>query len=60
MDGEEVEHGPRNVLKRVLAAAAREGYALKTGVECEYFLITPDGKAVADPADERLPAAHRA
>jgi glutamine synthetase type III len=51
MDGKEVEHGPRNVLKRVLAAAAREGYALKTGVECEYFLITQDGKAIADPAD---------
>jgi glutamine synthetase type III len=51
MDGKEVEHGPRNVLKRVLGAAAREGYALKTGVECEYFLITQDGKAIADPAD---------
>jgi glutamate---methylamine ligase len=51
MDGKEVEHGPRNVLKRVLADAARAGYALKTGVECEYFLITLDGKAIADPAD---------
>jgi len=51
MDRKEVEHGPRNVLKRVLATAAREGYALKTGVECEYFLITQDGRAIADPAD---------
>ena len=51
MDGKEVEHAPRNVLKRVLTAAAKEGYALKTGVECEYFLITQDGKAIADPAD---------
>ena len=51
MDGEEVAHGPRNVLKRVLAAASKDGYLLKTGVECEYFLITLDGKAIADSAD---------
>ena len=51
LDGKEVAHGPRNVLKRVLAAAAKEGYLLKTGVECEYFLITPDGKGIADSAD---------
>ncbi len=24
---------------------------MKTGVECEFFLITPDGKALADAAD---------
>jgi glutamine synthetase len=51
MDGREVAHGPRNVLKHVLSAAKKSGYALKSGVECEYFLITVDGKAIADPAD---------
>jgi glutamine synthetase type III len=51
MDGKEVEQGPRNTLKRVLAAAKSEGYEIKTGVECEFFLVTPDGKSIADTAD---------
>lgn len=51
MDGKEVGHAPRNVLKRVLAAGEAEGYRLKTGVECEYFLIQPDGSAIADTRD---------
>ena len=51
MNGKEVEQGPRNTLKRVAAAAKSMGYELKTGVECEFFLVTPDGKAVADGAD---------
>src|SRR3984957_12587546 len=38
MDGKEVEHAPRNVLKRTLASASSKGYELKTGVECEFFL----------------------
>src|SRR6266404_4140646 len=53
MDGKEVEQGPRNTLKRVLAAAKTENYEMKTGVECEFFLVTPDGKAIADGADEQ-------
>jgi glutamate---methylamine ligase len=51
MDGKEVTQNPRNVLKRVLADAAKDGLQMKTGVECEYFLITPDGKAISDAAD---------
>src|ERR1700730_11613555 len=51
MDGKEVEQGPRNTLKRVLAAAKEDGYEIKTGVECEFFLVTPDGKSIADAAD---------
>ena len=51
MDGEPVAHGPRNVLKRLLGAAAQAGYRMKTGVECEYFLISPDGRALADESD---------
>lgn len=49
--GKPLEHAPRNVLKRMVAAAADQGYAMKTGVECEFFLLTPDGSAVADGAD---------
>ena len=51
MDGAEVAHAPRNSLKRVLGEAQSKGYRLKHGVECEYFLITPDGEALSDPAD---------
>jgi glutamine synthetase type III len=53
MDGQEVAQNPRQVLKRVVAAAAEQGFELKTGVECEYFLITPDGQAISDAADQQ-------
>ncbi|MEN9251131.1 MAG: type III glutamate--ammonia ligase [Thermostichales cyanobacterium BF4_bins_65] len=42
---------PRWLLKRVLQQAADLGYSVKTGVECEYFLLSPDGSTLADPAD---------
>jgi glutamine synthetase len=51
MDGKEVEASPRVALKRQLAKAQRKGYRMKTGVECEYHLITPDGTELADAAD---------
>jgi glutamine synthetase type III len=51
MGGKPVTQNPRQVLKRAVAAAAVEGYDLKSGVECEYFLIQPDGKAISDAAD---------
>jgi glutamine synthetase type III len=53
MDGQEVAQNPRQVLKRVVASAAKEGLELKTGVECEYFLTTPDGQAISDVADQQ-------
>jgi glutamine synthetase type III len=51
MDGKEVADSPRVQLKNQVAAAAKKGLRMKTGVECEYFLITPDGKSVADTLD---------
>jgi glutamine synthetase len=51
MGGKIVDQGPRQVLKRVVEAAAKDGYEMKTGVECEYFLIAPDGSAISDGAD---------
>jgi glutamate---methylamine ligase len=53
MAGKPVEQNPRQVLKRVIGEAAKLGYELKTGVECEYFLITPDGQAISDGADRQ-------
>ena len=49
-----VAQGPRNLLKRLIAEAARDGLQMKTGVECEFFLITPDGAAPADTADRQM------
>jgi glutamate---methylamine ligase len=51
MDEKPVEQAPRGVLKRVLAATADAGFEMKHGVECEYFVITPDGSGVADQSD---------
>ncbi len=51
MDGKPVEQCPRVVLKRQIAAAAKKGYRIKTGVECEYFLTNADGSALADARD---------
>ncbi len=51
MDGKEVEASPRVALKRQLERASNAGYRMKTGVECEYFLINDDGTAISDAAD---------
>ena len=53
MNGKLVEQAPRNVLKRVVADAAAKGYTLKTGVECEFFLISPDGSTISDTGDHQ-------
>jgi len=51
MNGKPVEASPRVLLKRQLEAAVKKGYRIKTGVECEYFLLDADGKAVSDARD---------
>ncbi|ATE63105.1 type III glutamate--ammonia ligase [Rhizorhabdus dicambivorans] len=51
MNGQPVAHGPRNLLKQQMARAAEQGLQMKTGVECEFFLIQPDGSSIADSAD---------
>lgn len=53
MNGQEVEQGPRNLLKKLKAGAAEKGLQIKTGVECEFFLTTPDGSTVCDTADRQ-------
>jgi glutamine synthetase len=51
MDGKEVEASPRIVLKRQIARAEKLGYRMKSGVECEYFIISADGSAISDSRD---------
>src|SRR5882672_5744888 len=53
MNGQPVEQAPRNLLKRMKAKAAESGLKLKSGVECEFFLISPDGASVKDSADRQ-------
>jgi glutamine synthetase type III len=53
MNGAEVEASPRIILKRQIATAKKAGYRMKTGVECEYFLINPDGSDISDPSDRQ-------
>jgi len=51
MDGRAVEASPRVALKRQLERAAKKGYRMKTGVECEYFLVSADGMSISDAND---------
>ena len=51
MEGADVAQAPRNVLRRLIAEAADEGMHVKTGIEAEYFLLTPDGSALSDEFD---------
>jgi glutamine synthetase type III len=53
MDGKEVEHAPRNVLRREIAVAAAQGFEMKSGVECEFFLVEPGGEGISDPKDQQ-------
>ena len=51
MDGKPVNASPRVMLKNQIKALSNEGYSMKSGVECEYFLISPDGSSIADQRD---------
>jgi glutamate---methylamine ligase len=51
--GKPVEQAPRQVLKRQLASAEAAGYRLKSGVEAEFFLLSPGGQAVGDEGDRQ-------
>ena len=51
MDGKQVEASPRVALKRQIEKAAKRNCYMKSGVECEYFLVAPDGKAISDSRD---------
>jgi glutamine synthetase type III len=51
MNDKHVQQSPRVVLKNQVAKAAAQGLRVKTGVECEYFLINSDGTAISDEKD---------
>jgi glutamine synthetase type III len=51
MEGKPVAQAPRNVLRKLVDEAAKDGLRVKTGVEPEFFLLTPEGDKIADPYD---------
>ena len=51
MNGKPVEASPRVALKAQIAKANKLGMYMKSGVECEYFLVNSDGTALSDPKD---------
>ncbi len=51
MNGKPVEASPRVMLKRQIKELAKQGLIMKSGVECEYFLVSPNGESIADPRD---------
>ena len=51
MNGKPVEASPRVMLKNQIKELSKKNLEMKSGVECEYFLISPDGKEIADKRD---------
>ena len=51
MNGKPVEASPRVMLKNQIKKLEKKGLTMKSGVECEYFLISPDGNSIADLRD---------
>lgn len=49
--GKPVPDAPRSVLKAQIAKARTAGFQMKTGVECEFFLLNPAGDDISDAAD---------
>ncbi len=51
MNGKPVKASPRVILKNQINMLSKKNLNMKSGVECEYFLITPDGTQIADERD---------
>ncbi len=51
MDGKPVEASPRVMLKKQIEKLSKRNLKMKSGVECEYFLLSEDGTSISDPRD---------
>ena len=51
MDGKPVKASPRVMLKEQIKKMSQKKLQVKSGVECEYFLISEDGSSIADKRD---------
>ena len=53
MNGKPVDASPRVMLKKQIKRLEKNNMVLKSGVECEYFLINPEGNSIADKRDAK-------
>ncbi len=51
MGGKQVKASPRVMLKNQIEKLSKKDLIMKSGVECEYFLISQDGSKIADDRD---------
>ena len=51
MNGKPVKASPRIMLKEQIKKLSKRSLTMKSGVECEYFLISPDASGIADARD---------
>ena len=51
INGQPMIDTPRLLLKKMVSAAADKGYRIKTGVECEFFLLSSDEHQISDSGD---------
>ena len=51
MSGKPVDASPRVMLKKQIEELSKKNLKMKSGVECEYFLISQDGSKIADERD---------
>ena len=51
MDGKPVQASPRIMLKKQIEKLSKRNLKMKSGVECEYFLLSEDGLSISDPRD---------
>jgi len=51
MNGKPVKASPRVMLKEQIRKLSQKKLQMKSGVECEYFLISEDGSSIADKKD---------
>ena len=51
MNGKPVKASPRVILKDQIKKLSQKKLQIKSGVECEYFLISEDGSKISDPRD---------
>ena len=51
INGEPMIDTPRLLLKKMVSTAAEKGYRIKTGVECEFFLLSATEQQISDSRD---------
>ena len=51
MEGKPVNASPRVMLNNQIKNLSKKNLEMKSGVECEYFLISPDASRIADSRD---------